>query len=280
MKKVFFILLTSLTTQSFSQIPSFEPTLYNKSMPNEGRPVPHRFVGESRVKFSKRIHRVIDSRMKQNKVISWPKNPLNQIIWYAVTKGYPDVQRPKAYASDSLSSFISIKAIKKKVEDTVMVTIINPLNPTDATDLIQVPRFEPFDPSTIDKFRIMEDWIFDFHYGDFKPRIIAIAPLYHMMSQSGVDLGESELFWVKMDDLRPTLAQQPLFNTKNDAARLSYDHWFEMRHFASHIVKESNIYDLDIKYQERFRDNGVYALLESDKIKNDLFVLEHDLWEY
>ncbi|MGB0850145.1 MAG: gliding motility protein GldN [Bacteroidia bacterium] len=280
MKKVIFILLTSLTIQSFSQIQSFEPILYEQSMPNEGRPVPHRFLSESRVKYSKRIHRVIDSRMKQNKVISWPKNPLNQIIWYAVTKGYPDVHRPKAFASDSLSTVISIKDIKAKVEDTVMVTIVNPQNPTDVNDLIQVPRFVPYDPSTIDKFRIMEDWIFDFQHGDFKPRIIAIAPLYNMVSQSGVDLGEQVLFWVKMKDLRPTLAQQPLFNNKNDAARLSYDHWFEMRLFASHIVKKSNIYDLDITHLQRFRDNGVEALLESDRIKNDLFILEHDLWEY
>ena len=71
-----------------------------------------------------------------------------------------------------------------------------------------------------------------------------------------------------------------LSNKFNDAARLSYDHWFEMRLFSSHIVKESNVYDLDISYLEGFRDDGVEALLEADKIKNDLFVMEHDLWEY
>jgi hypothetical protein len=45
-------------------------------------------------------------------------------------------------------------------------------------------------------------------------------------------------------------------------------------------VKESNVYDLDISYLEGFRDDDVEALLEADKIKNDLFVMEHDLWEY
>lgn len=280
MKNYIVIILTSLTFLSNAQLPPFELSLYPRSIPDEGQVVPHRYLGESRAKFSKRIHRVIDSRMKQNKCITWPRNPLNKIIWHAVTKGYPDLPQPKAYGSDSLSSFISVQDIKKKVEDTVWVYIPNPANPYDVNDLLRVPQPRIFDPASIEKFRIMEDWIFDAQYSDLRPRIIAIAPIYHILSEAGVDLGEGELFWVKMNDLRPTLAQQEVFNLTNDAARLSYDHWFQMRHFASHIVKESNIYDLDIKYIEGFQDDGVEALLEADKIKNDLFVMEHDLWEY
>ncbi len=280
MTKYFFILLTSLTVKSYSQLPSYETSAYPRSIPNEGTTVRHRYLGEQRVKYSKRVHRVIDGRMKQNKDISWPRNPLNKIIWYAVTKGYPDIHRPKAYSSDSLASYISINEIKKKVQDTVMVWVINPNNPTDPNDLIQIPSFTPFDPSSITKFRIMEDWLFDAQHSDLRPRIIAIAPLYQLISQAGIDLGESELFWVKMDNLRPTLSQQEIFNKHNDAARMSYDHWFEMRQFASHIVKESNVYDLDLKYLEHFQDDGIASLLEADKIKNDLFVMEHDLWEY
>ena len=88
------------------------------------------------------------------------------------------------------------------------------------------------------------------------------------------------MFWVKMNDLRPILAQMEVFNAKNDAARLSFDDWFQMRQFNSFIVKESNMYDIDIKYFDEFKDDGIAALLESDRIKNDLFIFEHDLWEY
>ncbi|PCJ66877.1 MAG: hypothetical protein COA58_05345 [Bacteroidetes bacterium] len=279
MKKYIVIILTNLTILSNAQLPSFEP-LYPRAIPNEGRAVPYRYLGESRVKYSKRIHRVIDSRMKQNKDITWPRNPLNQVIWHAVTQGYPDMDKPKAYGNDSLASFISKKEILEKVTYTTEVPIPNPDNPDDVYDMITTTVTVPFDPASIDKFRIMEDWIFDSQHSDLRPKIIAIAPMYHIMSESGVDLGESELFWVKMDDLRPILAQQEIFNKHNDAARLSYDHWFQMRLFDSHIVKESNVYDLNINQLEGFRDDGVEALLEADKIKNDLFVMEHDLWEY
>ena len=42
------------------------------------------------------------------------------------------------------------------------------------------------------------------------------------------------------------------------------------------IVKESNKYDRKISdYKE-----GIDALLEAEKIKEEIFNLEHDLWEY
>ncbi len=276
MHKVFLLILTSLTLQSFSQLPAFELPSYHRAVANEGRPIPHRYLGESRVKFSKRIHRVIDGRQKQNKNITWPKNPLNILIWTAVTKGYPETGQPTAYKNDSLTSTMTVQEVYAKASDSIMVPIYNPA--TQSTTNTLVPN--PFDPSTIKKFRLMEDWIFDAQHSDLKPRIIAIAPLYTMTSQSGIVLGETALFWVKMDELRRVLAQQEIFNTRNDAARMSYDQWFKMRLFASHIVKESNVYDLDIAYQETFSDDGVEALLESDRIKNDLFVMEHDLWAY
>jgi hypothetical protein len=50
--------------------------------------------------------------------------------------------------------------------------------------------------------------------------------------------------------------------------------------FSSYIVKESNVYDMDINLFEEFKDDGIAAQLESDRIKNDLFILEHDLWQY
>jgi hypothetical protein len=39
-----------------------------------------------------------------------------------------------------------------------------------------------------------------------------------MTSQSDILLNETALFWVKMDELRRVLAQQDIFNTRNDAA--------------------------------------------------------------
>jgi gliding motility associated protien GldN len=280
MKKTIVIVLTSLTLLSNAQIPSYELQPYPRAIPNEGKPVARSYLGESRVNYSKRVHRVIDARMKQNKVLAWPRNPLSLVLWTAVTQGYADMPKPVAYANDSLVTEISVSTIKQKAEDTVRVWVPNPDNPNDPYDLIQVSVVEVFEYTKIVKFHVMEDWIFDVQRGHMVPRIIAIAPMYPMISQSGVDLGEVELFWVKLEDILPILAQQEIFNTKNDAARMSYDHWFDKRLFASTIVKESNMYDLAIKYMPEYQDDGVGVLLEADRIKNDLFIMEHDVWEY
>ncbi|MBT8326798.1 MAG: gliding motility protein GldN [Bacteroidia bacterium] len=164
------------------------------------------------------------------------------------------------------------------IETTVMIP--NPDNPDDPYDLVPTTVSEVYEPNKIVKYRIMEDWIFDYNYSDFRARIIAIAPLWRPITESGLELGETPIYWIKMDDLRDKLSGEEVFNAKNDAARMSFDHWFQTRQFSSYIVKESNMYDLDIAYFEEFRDDGVASLLESDRIKNDLFILEHDLWEY
>lgn len=276
MKKLLVYLTISLmSVGAFAQNSVYEDYTYPHQAVKERKVIPHRYIREANVKWSKRIHRVIDTREKQNKIMHWPRNPFYNIIWNAAMSG-----EVKPYANDSLTRTLTEEELKEKTEIETTVLIPNPENPDDPYDLIETIVPVVVEPSSFKKYRIMEDWIFDFNYSDFRATIIAIAPLFKPLTESGIDLGEQELFWVKMDEFRPILVNQELFNTRNDAARMSFDHFFEMRQFNSYIVKESNMYDMDIKYFEEFENDGVAALLEGERIKNDLFILEHDLWEY
>ncbi len=267
--------LLFVTTALQAQVSKFEDYTYPHTAVKERKAVPYRYIREANVKWSKRIHRVIDAREKQNKMMHWPRNPFYLLIWNAAMDG--DVT---AYANDSLTSIKTPEDIMKEVSIESVQQIPNPMNPNDPYDLVDTTIIETLEPQKIEKYRIMEDWIFDYNYSDFRARIIAIAPLISPLTESGIELGELPLYWLKMEDLRGMLSQEEVFNVKNDAARISFDHWFQMRQFSSYIVKESNMYDLDIAMKEEFRDDGVEALLESDRIKNDLFILEHDLWEF
>lgn len=277
MKRTLLIVLSCviIAGASNAQISAFEDFTYPHTAVKERKAVPYRYIREANVKWSKRVHRVIDVREKQNKVMHWPRNPFYLMVWNAAMDG-----EVSAYRNDSLTSIKTPEDILKEIsiESTVMVP--NPDNPNDPYDLVPITVKETLEPSKIQKYRLMEDWIFDYNYSDFRARIIAIAPLIKPLTESGIELGEIPLYWLKMDDLRDILSRQEVFNAKNDAARMSFDHWFQMRQFSSYVVKENNNYDLDIAMFEEFRDDGVEALLESDRIKNDLFILEHDLWEY
>lgn len=84
---------------------------------------------------------------------------------------------------------------------------------------------------------------------------------------------------IKWDELRPFLAQQEMFNIKNNAARLSYDDAMTWkRQFTSFIYQEQNTYsDREIQsYIKNPRDQRI----ESDNIINKIRGFEHELWEF
>ena len=51
---------------------------------------------------------------------------------------------------------------------------------------------------------------------------------------------------------------------------------FGKRMFSSTIIKEANVFDRSINQYMI----GLDALLEANRIKEEIFNLEHDLWEY
>lgn len=258
-----------------------EDWTYDKTAVKERKVIPHRYTREANVKFHKRIHRVIDTREKQNLIMHWSRNAFYRIVYEAALKGPNKEGGVQAWRSDSLS--IGTAYAEDELNDLgaqeFVTQIQDPEFPDDPYMVIDTVIKIPFEPHMIEKYRIMEDWIFDYNYSDFRARIIAIAPLYRPVA-SGIELGETAMFWIEMKDLRPILVNQELFNPYNDAARMSFDDWFEMRMFSSYIVKESNVYDWDIKYFDEYKDDGLAALLKSEEIRNDLFIFEHDLWEY
>ncbi|MES2616872.1 MAG: gliding motility protein GldN [Bacteroidota bacterium] len=253
-------------------ITSGEHTSYKKVAVRERPVIAYPYLREADVKFSRRVIRCIDTRQKMNKQLEWPRQPLNKMLYEMTVKG--DFV---AYRTDSLLSFYNTEdfVVRGGYETPIWIQD----DPTDASighdSIIKIP----YDYNNIHKYWIMEDWIFDYKHSVFKPRIIALAPVFQRVV-GGVKTGDDALCWLAMDQLRPTLANTEMFNRYNDAARLSYDDFFQMRIFDSYIVYESNNFDLTINRFTEYSDDGVKALIKSDEIKNDLFIFEHDLWQY
>jgi len=133
-----------------------------------------------------------------------------------------------------------------------------------------------FNPEEVQQFRLKEDWVFDEESSSMIVRIIGIAPIRDIYDDNGNYRGQNALFWVYYPEMRRYLTNYEAFNPFNDAQRNSWEDIFEMREFSSYITKESNARDLRI--QDTY--TGVDALLESERVKNDIFLYEHDLWSY
>ncbi len=278
MKRSFGILVFALLSLSSMAQGVYDDFIYNRQAVTERKVIPWPFLREADVMYAKRVVRVIDTREKVNQAMAWPKNPLSVILYNAVRDG-----KLTAYFNDSLTTQMSPEFFLTLGTDTEYVDV--PIDPNDPTFTRTDTIINPMIPDLrIMKYRLVEDWIFDKKHSQFFVRIVSIAPLFNNRL-GGVDLGEQDLCVFKYhskdnQDLRHYLINFEVFNRQNDAARLTYDDWFEQRFFSSYITKEANQQDMYIKQYAEFKDNGVASLLEGERIKNELFEKEHDLWEY
>lgn len=226
-------------------------------------------IRESDILWERRIWRVIDVREKMNHTFIYPQAPLFELI-----KTMLETEKVSAYSTETDDFSI-------------------PLSPTDLQSILfQSDTIEIFDPETyqptitvvnnsifyedVKRFRLQELWYFDQSTSTMRVRILGIAPLFEEKDDNGNVKFEKPLFWLYYPDLRNELAQHKVFNSFNDSSRMSWEDLFEMRKFASTISKRSNILD------ERLQDQrqGVDLLLEADKVKQEIFNFEHDVWSY
>lgn len=254
---------------------SGERNSYPKIAVIERGAVPYAPVREADIKYSKRVIRCIDTRQKTNKVMVWPRSSLCQHLHTALSEG-----SIIPYRNDSLSSFYNPMQFKERFSYSFYVPVIVDSITMEIED-VQVQ--EPLRPEDIKKFWVMEEWNFNSKLSVFQPRIIAIAPIYKPILAGGaVTAPEQPLCWINYNQqsTRNMFAGWELFNRYNDGARLSMDDFFQMRLFDSYIVFESNVFDAFINQYQEYENDQVAALLKGEEVRNDLFIFEHDLWQY
>ena len=275
-KDVEIVIPTIGTHYDDPEVPHYEPEYVNQDTnirSLKGIVMPRPYLRNADIKYRKRVWRVIDLRQKMNKSWTWPKNPISQVFWELGTKGLL-----QAYATDSFNRIITPEDIIRATSD-IITTSKQRLGSDDPSDVVDTSFAEYFRWDLIQKFEIMEDWVFDYKHGELKPIIIGIAPIQPKMIMG--QPFDMKPFWLKMDDCRPTLAKSEVFNRYNDAMRLNWDqHINHHRLFDSYIVKTSEWDDKYITDKSEFKQQGLASLLRAEEIKNDLFIFEHDLWEY
>lgn len=138
-------------------------------------------------------------------------------------------------------------------------------------------------------YYLKEDWFFDKERSVLDCRILGIAPVVYFDSKGKQVITDSEtgaisdaiqseraLFWLYFPHLRYTLNNYFVYNDANDAQWMSFDDLFWKRRFNSTMYKESNTYDRKI---ESYR-TGAEALMEADRIKEEIRTIEHDVWSF
>ncbi len=132
------------------------------------------------------------------------------------------------------------------------------------------------------RFQIKEEVIFDKESSRLFFRILGIAPIKRIYTESGGDAGDAALFWVYYPDMRETLARYEVYNGKNYAARMTWEDLFESRMFHGRIIKSTidNPYDNFIKNYAGLQDKPILQLLEGENMHDQIFNYEQNLWSY
>lgn len=242
--------------------------------------IPPQQPREADMHYSKRTWRVIELREKQNIPAMWPKNPLSKVLYDAAAAG-----KLRAYKNDSLTSFYDLEQFFGLGSDTLQVkTVVDPNEDESYKIDTVIDRFVP--EQKIRQLLLLEEWYFDKRSGQQRAQIIAIAPLY-AKTVAGIDLGYIPLCWFKYydrfdkeTDCRDVLVNALMYNAGNPYQRFTYDDWFEQRNFYGFVVKESNPYDIFIMDDPEVKRQGLEALIEAGRVKQQTLEQEHDMYEH
>lgn len=282
MKKILFIAaaLLLLTNLGQAQVQNVLDGAYVKEHNPTKRVVPYPHLRQADVMYAQRIWQVMDLREKMNHPFYFP---LEEI---ADRKSLFDVIKHALLVEGSLTAYglgptddddeFRYPLSQSEIDSLLRPIITKPTEDPDTGDIIYVDVEEPVQSRDITQYKIKEDWIFDKQRSERYVRIIGIAPMKEDYDDEGVKRGYKTLFWLYFPECRYVFANATVYNFQNDAQRRTFEELFQKRMFTSYIVKESNVYDRSIASYAR----NIDALLESERIKDELFTIEHDLWHY
>jgi gliding motility associated protien GldN len=242
------------------------------------KPIPYSYVREADMMWAKDIWRFIDLRQRMNYPLRYPEaEPIGRrySLYMLIMEGIKSMEiTPFAYSQNwnnpfsEPTSITDISGTSKIAADTVWNTD-NTVNKVDLRG------------NTVKGFYVKEKWYFDKQHSEMRVRITALAPLIiRQKMENGQPLpGVDRIipFFVYFPQCRNLFASHPVYNPNNDAQNISFDDMFTQRRFASTIFQESN--DFGNRFIVDYL-SGQDALMEAERIKNDLFLMEHDFWEY
>ncbi|SNR78534.1 protein involved in gliding motility GldN [Lutibacter flavus] len=252
------------------------------------KPLEYGYVDDRDILWSKVVWEYIDLNERINLPLYYPVDTTNvsknrRSLFDTLMKGIKNDEITEVYDDSYFTAKLTKAEINKKLFriDTTDAGF-DEMN-AGATNIEEYVDKINLTSQDIEGFKIKGLWYFDKRQGELKYRMLAIAPIapdVQTMGREDIDITEQlPLFWVWFPDSRNLLHKMKVFNQKNSAYPISFDHLLNARRFSSIIYKEENIYgDRDVS--QYVKGNSLFQVIESNKIKDQIRNKELDMWNY
>jgi len=237
-------------------------------------PIPYGYVDDRDILWSKVVWEFIDLNQKINLPYYFPIDTTNlssnrRSLFHTILKGIKQGKIKEVYSDSFFTSKITQEEIAQR--------LVNVREENGYTDTFRIQTQD------VAGYMIKGMWYFDKRQGELKYRLLALAPMGKDVQTLGVqDIEDEELyelFWVFFPSIRDVLHDAKVFNPKNAAQPISFDHLLNARRFSATIVREENVYG-NRAIEDYVRGNSLFQLLEANKIKEDIRNREMDMWNY
>ncbi|MDR3235805.1 MAG: gliding motility protein GldN [Prevotellaceae bacterium] len=252
----------------------------------EKEAIPYPSIREDDVFWSRRVWRVVDLRERLNYPLYYPTQVMQsrksfvQTLVTAVENG-----SLKAYGTedDEFTSELSIDDVRKRFDAEGRKVTRQKLDGSGDTSYYVAGEFSWGD---VQELLVKEVWYFDKHLSQMFVRIIGICPIRVYTEDLNVadddetisEQLKKQLFWIYYPDARKILANTPCYIGDNEISHYSFDDLFLQRRFSSYITAISN--NQDYRKVSSYTRNAKEAMLESERLKEEIFTFESELWEY
>nr|WP_298368540.1 gliding motility protein GldN [uncultured Lutibacter sp.] len=252
------------------------------------KPLEYGYVDDRDILWSKVVWEYIDLNEKINLPLYYPVDTTTvsgnrRSLFDTLLKGIKNDEITEVYDDSYFTAKMTKAEINRKLfrVDTTDAGF-DEMN-AGATNIDEYVDKINLTSQDIEGFKIKGLWYFDKRQGELKYRLLALAPIapdVQTMGREDIDITEQlPLFWVWFPDARNLLHKMKVFNPKNSAFPISFDHVLNARRFSSIIIREENIYgDRDVS--EYVKGNSLFQVLESNKIKDQIRNKELDMWNY
>lgn len=252
------------------------------------KPLPYGYIDDRDILWSKVVWEYVDLNEKINLPFYYPVDTTNmssnrRSLYDTLLRGIRSGEITDVYDDSYFENKLTFKEIQGRMSriDTsdAGFELLNAGEPLtdeyiDKTDLTS---------GDIQGLKIKGVWYFDKRQGELKYRLLGIAPVAPDVNLMGGDNDATpelvEMFWVWYPGARETTHNMKVFNNRNSAFPLSYDHLLNARRFVASIYREENIYgNRDVS--EYIKGNALFQVLEADRLKDNIRNKELDMWNY